>query len=154
MFASCVKNISLRIFALHKCTAAHKYWILENWRIARRIFYVLRRNHFYHSWTAVGCGAIRLKRYDWRKMKELNSSVVPKHSISFFLMMLVWKNHWFQTKFFDDKQALANHRQELIMWRKTTRALTLWQSQVWCSKSNSCLTVCHCSTASFSNVLN
>jgi len=24
--------------ALHKRTAAHKYWILENWRIARRTF--------------------------------------------------------------------------------------------------------------------
>jgi len=24
--------------APHKCTAAHKYWILENWRITRRNF--------------------------------------------------------------------------------------------------------------------
>jgi len=31
----------------------------------------LRRNRFYHSWTAVGCGTIRLKRNDWREMKEL-----------------------------------------------------------------------------------
>jgi len=45
--ASCVKNTFLRIYklfgiiiALHKCTA-------------RRTFYVLRRNRFYHSWTAV-----------------------------------------------------------------------------------------------------
>jgi len=30
----------------------------------------------------------------------------------------------FETKFFNDKQALANHRQDLVMWRKTTRALT------------------------------
>jgi len=49
------------IIALHKCTAAHKYWTFENWyHISRRTFYVLLRNHFYHSWTAVGHGAIRL----------------------------------------------------------------------------------------------
>jgi len=28
------------IIALHKCIAAHKYWILETWRIARRTFFV------------------------------------------------------------------------------------------------------------------
>jgi len=55
-------------------------------------------------------------------------------------MMLVWKKHWFETKFFNDKLTLANHRQELVMWLKTTQALTLWQSEVWCSKSNSYLT--------------
>jgi len=35
-FTSCLELI----IALHKCTAGHKYWILENWRIARRTFYV------------------------------------------------------------------------------------------------------------------
>jgi len=33
---------------------------------------LLRRNRFYHSWTAVGRGAIRLKRNYWREMEELN----------------------------------------------------------------------------------
>jgi len=64
-FTSC----SGHIISLHKCTAAHKYWILENWRITRRTF--TRNRLFYHSWT-VGHDAIRLKRNDWREIKELN----------------------------------------------------------------------------------
>jgi len=31
-------------------------------------------------------------------------------------MVLVWKKHWFETKYFNDKQASANHRQGLVMW--------------------------------------
>jgi len=48
---------------------------------------------------------------------------------SFFDDVIVGK-HWFETKRFNDKQALANHRQKLVMWLKSTQALTLWQSKV------------------------
>jgi len=34
--------------------------------------------------------------------------------IFIFLMILVWKNIYIETKFFSDKQPLANHRQELV----------------------------------------
>jgi len=33
-------SYSRLIIALHKYTVSHKYWILENWRIARRKFYI------------------------------------------------------------------------------------------------------------------
>jgi len=40
IFSYAFTSYSGLIIALHKCTAAHKYWILENWRIAWRTFYV------------------------------------------------------------------------------------------------------------------
>jgi len=72
IFSYAFTSYSRLIIVLHQCTAAHKKWILENWCIARRTFYALRRNRFYHFWTTEGRGAIRLKRNDWREIKELN----------------------------------------------------------------------------------
>jgi len=51
VFSYVFTSYSGLFIALHKCTAAHKYWILE--------------------WPWAG-GAMRLKRNDWREMKELN----------------------------------------------------------------------------------
>jgi len=77
MCASFVKNIFLRIyklfgnFLLH-CSRALQFTSTGFWKLAHCMTYLLRRNRFYHSWTAVGRGAIRLKRNDWRVIKELN----------------------------------------------------------------------------------
>jgi len=70
MCGFCVNNIFYSftsylglIIALHKCTyAAHKYLIFENWRIARRTFYL----------EIVSIIAIRLNRNDSREIAELN----------------------------------------------------------------------------------
>jgi len=77
MCAFFVKNIFLHIYKLFRtyyCTAQGHCspQVLHFWKLAHCMTYLLRRNHFNHSWMAVGRGAIRLKRNDWREMKELN----------------------------------------------------------------------------------
>jgi len=77
MCAPCVKNIFLRIYKLFGTyySTAQVYCsqqVLDSRELTHCKTYVLRRNRFNYSWTAVGRAAIRLKKNDWREMKELN----------------------------------------------------------------------------------
>jgi len=69
MCVSLVKNIFLRIYKLFETfyypAQVHcSPQVLDFWKLAHCMTYLFRRNRFYYSWTAVGRGAIRLKRND------------------------------------------------------------------------------------------
>jgi len=62
-------------------------------------------------------------------MKELNLYCIQGcrssgSTVYIFIFDYVSVEKTFETKFFNDKQALANHKQQLVMRLKTTRALT------------------------------
>jgi len=59
---------AIRDFLLH-CTSALQPTSIRFLKIGALQDELLRRNHFYHSWTAMGRGAMRLKRNYWREMK-------------------------------------------------------------------------------------